>query len=88
MKPLYGTPEAVNHWFPICYIHHKEKLEMTESIYQFCLFFRSESLRIVEISTDDILILANKNFVSIEEESIKSAKIIIKDKEHLIYAYP
>lgn len=38
MKPLYGVPEAGNNWFATYHTHHKEKLEMTESTYNFCLY--------------------------------------------------
>ena len=31
MKPLYGEPEADNHWFTIYHPHYKEKPEMTKS---------------------------------------------------------
>ena len=61
---------------------------MTESSYDPCLCFRFELLRIVGMQTDDTLILADNNFVSTEEEEIKSAKIMTKDREYLTPAYP
>ena len=88
MKPLYGVPEAGNHWFAIYHTHHKEKLGMTKSTYDSCLFFRSEPLGIVGMQIDDILILADNNFASTKEEAIKSAKIITKDREYLTSAHP
>lgn len=36
---------------------------------------------------DNTFILVNYNFPSIEKNAIKSAKIIIKDKKHLIFTY-
>lgn len=39
------------------------------------------------MQTDDTLILANNNFTNIEKDAIKLAKIKIKDKEYLIFAY-
>lgn len=39
------------------------------------------------MQTNDILILANTNFVSIEEDVIKSVKIMIKDKKYLTFAH-
>ena len=88
MKPLYGVPEAGNHWFAIYHTHHKEKLGMTKSTYDSCLFFRSEPLGIVGMQTDDTLILADNNFASTEEEAIKSAKIMTKNREYLTPAHP
>ena len=29
IKPLYGVPEAGNHWFKTYHLHHTEKLQMT-----------------------------------------------------------
>ena len=54
MKPLYGVPEADNNWFVNYYTHHKEKLEMTKSTYDFCLY-RSDPLGTVGMQTDDTL---------------------------------
>lgn len=70
MKPLYGVPEVGNHWFATYHTLHKEKLSMTESIYDFC-FYRSNPLGIVRMQTNDTLILADDVFASNEEEVIK-----------------
>ena len=88
MKLLYSIPEAGNHWFTTYYIYHKEKLGMTKSTYNPCFLFRSELLEIIGIQTDDSLILANNNFTCIEEEAIKSAKIMTKDRKYLTSAHP
>ncbi|EED12764.1 hypothetical protein TSTA_052850 [Talaromyces stipitatus ATCC 10500] len=37
VKPLYGIPEAGNHWFRTYHIHHMDKLNMTTSTYDPCL---------------------------------------------------
>lgn len=39
------------------------------------------------IQKNNTLILANKNFVSIEKKAIKLIKIIIKDKKYFIPIY-
>lgn len=56
---------------------------MPELILNLYHFFRSELLGIMEMHINNILILVNNNFTSIEEEAIKSAKIVIKNKEYL-----
>ena len=88
MKPLYGVPKAGNHWFATYYTHHKEKLGMIESTYDPCLLYSSSSFGIVGMQTDNTLILADNNFASTEEDAIRSAKIMTKDKEHLTPAHP
>lgn len=83
MKPLYDIPEAGNHWFVIYHTHHKEKLGMTESTYSFYLFYKSGPLEIVEMQTDDTLILADNNLTSNEKKAIKIAKPMIKNCKYL-----
>ena len=56
---------------------------MTESIYHLSLFFRYEQLQIMRIQANDILILANNNFIITEKEGIKLVKIMTKDKKYL-----
>ena len=43
-KPLYGVPEAGNHWFMIYYNHHIDKLGLTTSIYDPCLLYRDDAV--------------------------------------------
>ena len=81
MKPLYGVPKAGNHWFTTYHTHFKEKLGMRESIYDPYLFFSSDpTFGIIGLQTDDTLILADNEFASIEEDAIKSGKIMTKNK--------
>ena len=88
LKLLYGVPEAGNHWFATYHTHYKEKLGMTESTYDPCLFYRFGPLRIVEMQTDDTLILDDNNFARIEEEAIKEPKIMTKDRQYLTSTQP
>ena len=88
MKPLYGVPQAGNHWFATYHTHHKEKLGMTKSTYDPCLLYRFGPLGIVGMQTDDKLILADNDFASNEEEAIKKAKIMTKDREYLTFTQP
>ncbi|TAQ87858.1 hypothetical protein B7494_g3834 [Chlorociboria aeruginascens] len=39
IKPLYGVPEAGNHWFKTYYQHHVDELQMTQSTYDPCLLY-------------------------------------------------
>ena len=86
MKPLYGISEANNHWFATYHTYHKDKLGMTESTYDTYFLYNSGSFRIVEMQTDDILILINNDFASIEENVIKSANIMTKNRKYLTSA--
>lgn len=61
---------------------------MTKLTYHFWLFYRSGLLEIVEIYTNNILILTNNIFTSKKEEVIKNAKIIIKDYKYFISIQP
>lgn len=88
MKLFYNIPEVGNHWFAIYYTHHKKKFEIIESIYNHCLFFKSEPFKIVVMQTVDTLILADNNFASTEKETIKSVIIIIKNKKYLTFIHP
>ncbi len=88
MKPLYGVLEAANHWFATYHTILNKKLEMTESAYDPCLLYRSGPFEIVGMKTNDRLILADNDFVSIEEEAINEAKIRTKDIEYLTSIQP
>uniref|UniRef100_A0A093UYI9 Transposon Ty1-NL2 Gag-Pol polyprotein n=1 Tax=Talaromyces marneffei PM1 TaxID=1077442 RepID=A0A093UYI9_TALMA len=43
VRPLYGIPEAGNHWFRTYHNHHTEKLNMETSTYDPCLLHCSDS---------------------------------------------
>ncbi len=53
---------------------------MTDSTYNPCLIYRCEPFGIVGLQTDDTLMLANNTFAAIEEEAIKTAKFITKER--------
>jgi len=42
VKPLYGVPEAGNHWFKTYHSHHIDNLGITQSTYDPCLLYRNE----------------------------------------------
>ena len=62
VKPLYGVPEAGNHWFKTYHTHHVEQLGMTQSTYDLCLLYSRDPFGIVGLQTDDILFLADNEF--------------------------
>lgn len=88
MKPLYGVPEAGNHWFATYHKHHTERLGMSESTYDSCLLYKNEPFAVVGLQTDDTLILASDEFACDEDEAIKTARIMTKDRSHLSSATP
>ena len=87
IKPLYGVPEAGNHWFSTYHSHHREKLSMTQSTYDPCLLYTENSSRsgfgIVGLQTDDTLFLADKMFAVKEEEQLHKANLLAKEREKL-----
>jgi hypothetical protein len=58
---------------------------MIQFTYDFCLLYKLDInlSDVVNMQTDDILLLADQSFVVLEKETIKSAKIMIKDRERL-----
>lgn len=58
---------------------------MIESTYNLYLFYRFRSLEIMKMQTNNILILAPKNFAGTKKEAIKLPKIIIKNREYFIF---
>ncbi|RAL62926.1 hypothetical protein DID88_004767 [Monilinia fructigena] len=76
IKPLYGVPEAGNHWFKTYHTHHCEKT-------------RDEAVNIRPLSlTDDTLIVGDKKFVQAEEKELKDAHFMAKDREELTHDHP
>lgn len=61
---------------------------MKELIYSSCLFYSSGVFGIGGIQIDDILILANNDLISVKQDKIKFAKIMIKNNKYFTSAYP
>lgn len=76
-----------NHWFATSYIYYKDKLEIRESKYNSYFFYNSSSFLIIGMQIVNKLILVNNNFASIEEDVIKLAKILIKNRKYLTLTY-
>lgn len=60
---------------------------MRKSIYDPYFLYSSGLFGIMGMQTNDIFILAHNDFSSIEEDTIKSAMIMIKEREHLTFAH-
>jgi hypothetical protein len=83
LRPLYGVPEAGNHWFKTYHEHHINKLQMQQSTFDPCLLHSNDPFGLVGLQTDDTLILASKKFVDLEEEELQKAGFLAKDREQL-----
>jgi len=88
IKPLYGVPEAGNHWFNTYHCHHLEKLHMSQSTYDPCLLYTNNGFGVVGLQTDDTLLLADETFAESEEMRLKEAKFLAKDREKLTHSTP
>ena len=63
-------------------------LTMKESTYDSCLLYNHQSFDIVEMQTDDILLLATDDFANKKKKAVKSAKILTRDRNCLISINP
>ena len=56
---------------------------MSQSIYNFYLFYLNNPIkfRIVGLQTNNTLLLANLAFTALEQEKIKKAKFLIKERK-------
>jgi hypothetical protein len=89
IKPLYGVPEAGNHWFKTYYNHHVKELGMKPSTYDPCLLWHNqESFGLVGLQTDDTLFLADQSFATAEQKQLEKAGFLAKDREHLAVDQP
>jgi hypothetical protein len=91
VRPLYGIPEAGNHWFRTYHEHHTKQLGMETSTYDPCLLHccdPEQGFGVIGMQTDDTLIVADKAFAAREEEQIKQANILCKPREQLITSKP
>lgn len=88
LKPLYGVPEAGNHWFKTYHDHHAEKLGVEQSTFDPCLLFSNTPFGVIGLQTDDTLILADTDMAEREEVELKKAKLLAKDREQLTTDHP
>src|SRR5271155_1799902 len=88
LKPLYGVPEAGNHWFKTYHSHHVQQLNMEQSTYDPCLLYSNKPLGIVGLQTDDTLFLADEEFADTEQGELHKAKFMAKEREQLTAKKP
>lgn len=94
LKPLYGIPEAGNHWYYTYHKHFEHNLHMEESTYDSCLLIsksdRSENFGfgIIGLQTDDTLILCDEKFAAKEEIERQRANFIAKPVTYLTKMRP
>lgn len=88
VKPLYGVPEAGNHWFKTYHSHHIEQLRMDQSTYDPCLLYSPTRFGLVGLQTDDTLFLADDDFATLEQLELEKAQFLAKDREELTEKHP
>jgi len=91
IKPLYGIPEAGNHWWTTYYKHHIGNLDMETSTFDPCLLVTRDNdspFGIVGIQTDDTLILRDVDFMAREQSELEKAKLLAKPIEALSLETP
>jgi hypothetical protein len=77
IKPLYGIPEAGNHWFNTYHTHHIKELQMSQSTYDPCLLYTNTNTSttagfgVVGLQTDDTLFLGDDVFANAEQDKLK-----------------
>jgi hypothetical protein len=88
IKSLYEVLEAGNHWFKTYHAHYLNVLDMKYSTYDACLLFEHDIddklIEVIDMQTDDALILITDQFADEEEKVIHKAKIMIKNRIALI----
>jgi hypothetical protein len=83
VKPLYGVPEAGNHWFKTYHSHHLKELSMKQSTYDPCLLYSIQPFGVVGLQTDDTLFVGDDDFAAQEQLQLQKAKFLAKERERL-----
>ena len=84
VKPVYSVAEAGNHWFVTYHNNYINTFSITELTYDPYLFSRCESFGMVDLQTDDTLMLTKNTLTAMEEEAMKTAKFITKERACLL----
>ena len=77
IKPLYGIPEAGNHWFNTYHTHYIKELQMSQSTYDPCLLYTNTNTSatagfgVVGLQTDDTLFIGDDVFAEAEQDKLK-----------------
>jgi len=87
LKPLYGIPEAGNHWFNTYHRYHTDDLRLTQSTFDPCLLFTDSPVgfAIIRLQTDDTLFLTDTKFAIHEEKELQKIKFMAKNREKLTH---
>ena len=88
LKPLYGVPEAGNHWFKTYYLYHVQQLYIDQSIYNSYLLQSNKPFSIVGLQTNNTLFLVDETFIKAEQNKLYKAKFIAKKRKQLIVNTP
>jgi hypothetical protein len=88
LKPLYGVPEAGNHWFSTYHSHHINELSMKQSTYDPCLLYNIKPFGVVGLQTDDTLFVADVDFAKLEEQKLGRAQFLAKERDILTTTSP
>jgi hypothetical protein len=85
LKPLYRIPKARTHWWAIYYKYYKEKLFIIIFTYNpyFLITTKKEAFGLVEMQTNNTLILVLKEFSVLKDNKFSKTKFFIKFKEAL-----
>ena len=84
LKPLYRIPKVRTHWWAIYYKHYKEKLSIITFTYNPCfLITTKEVFGLIGMQTNNILILALKEFSVLKDDKLSKAKFLAEPKEAL-----
>lgn len=75
-KPLYGIPEAGNHWFKTYHQHHTQALGLNSSPSDPCLLFNEQG--ITGLQTDDTLFAGDNDYIKREDFELKKASFTAK----------
>ena len=81
VKPLYGVPEAGNHWFKTYHSHHTNELAMEQSTYDPCLLYSNQPFGVVGLQTDDTLFVGDDDFAVKEQLGLEKAGFLVKERE-------
>jgi hypothetical protein len=88
VKPLYGVPEAGNHWFRTYHSHHIDHLHTKQSTYDPCLLYTNDPFGVVGLQIDDTLFVASTEFARAEQDELYKAHFMAKDRDELAIDKP
>lgn len=83
LKLFYDDLKTNNHQFITYYNDFIKRLIRSVSTYGHSLFYRYQLFGIVDLQTNNILIIANNSFVDIKKQVIKTAKFMTRKQTYL-----